>query len=87
MIEFDPHKAALNFRKHGVAFSEAEPVFYDDRALTREDGDAEGENRFLTVGMGALGRILAVCWTLRGEAVRIISARLATPSEKRAYER
>ncbi|MFZ2629163.1 MAG: BrnT family toxin [Rugosibacter sp.] len=63
VFEFDPKKAAANLRKHGVSFAEAEPVFYDDRALTREDTEAAGEVRFLTVGADALGRILTVCWT------------------------
>ena len=42
-MDFDPKKALANLHKHGVAFSEVEPVFYDDFALTREDGDAVGE--------------------------------------------
>lgn len=62
-LEFDPKKAAANLRKHGVSFAESEPVFYDPRALTREDPDTTGELRYLTVGMDALGRILMVCWT------------------------
>lgn len=85
-FEFDPSKAAANLRKHGVSFAEAEPVLYDPRALTREDPDATGEPRYLTVGMGALGRVLMVCWTERGTAVRLISARLATASERKCYE-
>lgn len=85
-FEFDPKKAAANLRKHGVSFADAEPVFFDDLALTREDADASGEARFVTVGMDALRRILTVCWTERGQAVRLISARLATPSERKAYE-
>lgn len=85
-FEFDSKKAVLNLQKHGVAFSEVEPVFYDDFALTREDGDAVGEARFVTVGLDALGRIVAVCWTQRGENVRLISARLASPSERKPYE-
>lgn len=72
-FEFDPKKAASNLRKHGVSFAEAEPVFYDPLALTREDADA-------------LGRILTVCWAERGQAVRLISARLAAQSERKAYE-
>jgi uncharacterized DUF497 family protein len=40
VLEFDPKKAAANLRKHGVSFAEAEPVFYDPLALTREDADA-----------------------------------------------
>ncbi len=85
-LEFDPKKAAANLRKHGVSFAEAEPVLYDPQALTREDADAASEARYLTVGMGALGRVLLVCWTERGEAVRLISARLATAHERKCYE-
>ena len=85
-FEFDPRKAIANLRKHGVSFAEAEPVLYDPCALTREDPDATGEPRYLTVGMGALGRVLMVCWTERGTAVRLISARLATASERKCYE-
>lgn len=85
-FEFDPKKAAANLRKHGVSFADAEPVFSDDRALTGEDANARGEARFVTVGMDALGRVLTVCWTERGQAVRLISARLATQSERKVYE-
>lgn len=60
-FEFDPKKAIANFQKHGVSFAEVEPVFYDDFALTREDRDVSGEARFVTVGVDALGRIVAVC--------------------------
>lgn len=85
-VEFDPKKAASNFKKHGVSFAEAEPVLYDTMALTREDDIAESEARFVSVGMGALGRLLTVVWTLRGETTRLISAREATKNERRAYE-
>lgn len=85
-FEFDPKKAATNLRKHGVLLADAEPVFHDDRALTREDADANGEARFVTVGTDALGRILTVCWTERGQAIRVISARLATQAERKVYE-
>lgn len=86
MIEFDPVKAAANLKKHGVSFSEAEPVIHDPWSLTREDDDSLDEVRFMSVGMGALGRILAVCWTPRGASIRLISARLATSHERKAYE-
>ena len=85
-FEFDPRKALANFHKHGVSFAEVEPVFYDDSALTREDHDAAGEARFVTVGMDAQGRIVAVCWTQRGENIRLISARAATLTERKSYE-
>ena len=85
-FQFDSKKALANLQKHGVAFAEVEPVFYDDFALSREDGDAAGEARFITVGTDALGRVVAVCWTQRGESIRLISARLASPTEKKSYE-
>lgn len=85
-FEFDPKKAAANQRKHGVSFAEAELVLYDPLALTREDGDAVVEQRFVTVGTGALGRVLTVCWTERRPAIRLISARLATAHERKCYE-
>lgn len=85
-FEFDPKKAAANLHKHGIAFSDVELVFYDNFALTREDGDAVGEARFVTVGADALGRVVAVCWTQRVDLVRLISARLASPIERKSYE-
>ena len=85
-FEFDSKKALANMHKHGVSFAEVEPVFYDDFALTHEDGDAVGEARFVTVGADSLGRVVAVCWTQRIEAVRLISARLASPAERKSYE-
>lgn len=85
-FEFDPKKAAANLRKHGVSFAEAEPALYDPMALTREDSDAIAERRYLTVGTGALGRVLMVCWTERDQTVRVISARLANAQERNFYE-
>lgn len=85
-FEFDPKKATANLRKHGVAFAEVEPVFYDNLALTQLDDGAHNEPRFVTVGMDALGRVLAVYWTERGDVVRLISARLAATHERKLYE-
>jgi uncharacterized DUF497 family protein len=82
-FEFDPAKAKANLRKHGVAFSDAEQALRDPNALTIEDaeGEGEGEQRFITLGMDALGRILVVIHAQRGERVRIISARKASRGE------
>ena len=55
-IEFDPAKARSNARKHGVSFAHAEDALHDDMALTIEDPDARGEQRFITLGMDTLGR-------------------------------
>jgi len=85
-FEFDPAKAAGNLRKHGVSFADAEGVFADPLALHRADPDAEGEERFVAVGEDWLGQVMVVVYTLRNEAIRLISARRATAAEKRTYE-
>ena len=85
-VEFDPKKAAGNLTKHGVALDEAAGSLLDPLALVREDLDAEGEARFVLVGMSAAGRLLTVCYTLRDEeTIRLISARKATGKEERQY--
>jgi uncharacterized DUF497 family protein len=63
-IEFDSKKAALNPKNHdGVTFAEAAAVFLDSHALTHADASADGEQRFVTLGMGGKGRTLVVVWT------------------------
>ena len=84
-FEFDPVKAASNFVQHGVSFAHAEQALRDDLAVTIEDPDALGEQRFLTLGMDALGRALVVCHTQREERTRLISARKASKQEVKNY--
>lgn len=84
-FEFDPAKARSNFRKHGVGFSHAEQALRDPMALTIDDPDSQGEQRFVTLGMDALGRVLVVIHTWRGERTRLISARKASPGEESRY--
>lgn len=86
-IEFDPGKAKANPINHdGVTFEEAKAVLLDPYALTREDADAEAEQRFVTLGMGGKGRILVTVWTLRNDRIRIISAWKANQTQRRSYE-
>ena len=86
-FEWHAAKAARNLRKHRVSFEEASSVFYDPLAVTGVDPDhSEGEERLLTFGLSTNGRLLVVCHTERGEAIRIISARIATQLERRIYE-
>lgn len=82
--QWDPEKAALNYGKHGVYFADAVSVFSDDYAITIED-DYSDEQRFITLGMDALGRILVVVYTWRGDDIRVISAREATAREYKQY--
>ena len=85
-FEFDPAKNSENIQKHGIDLADVEGVFYDQFALTREDQDND-EQRFVTLGSDALGHILVVCYTFRGDdTIRAISARKAEPHERKQYE-
>jgi hypothetical protein len=84
-FQWDDAKAARNYAKHGVRFEAARAVFNDPFAIEEMDGrENYGEERFITIGM-ADGRLLAVAYTLRGETIRIITARGAEPYEQREY--
>ena len=86
-FEWGEAKAAANLRKHKATFEEASTVFSDDLSLTGRDPDhSVGEQRFITFGLSAANRILAVSHAERGDVVRIISARLATRMERKMYE-
>jgi uncharacterized protein len=86
-FEWDAAKAAANVRKHGVSFEEAVSALRDDFAATARDLEHSAvEFRFITFGISARGRLLAVSHTERGDSVRIISARLATRAERKIYE-
>ncbi|HEX2189670.1 MAG TPA: BrnT family toxin [Longimicrobiaceae bacterium] len=82
--EWDPSKARANEAKHGVRFSDAVAVLEDERSLTIDDPSPE-EERFVTIGMDGFGRVLVVVYTWRGKAVRLISARKASRSERNLY--
>ena len=86
-FEWDPEKAGSNTEKHGVEFVEATTVFADPLELTVLDPDhSENESRFLSLGRSASGTLLVVSFTERGNRIRIISARPATPRERQEYE-
>ena len=87
-FESDPRKAAANLAKHGVSFEEAASIFSDPLAYTFADPDhSDSEERMLTFGLSAAGRLLAVVTTERDDALHIISARRATRHERGIYER
>ncbi len=86
-FEWDPRKAKRNLKEHGVSFDEAVTVFYDPLSATFDDPDHSiGELRYVTVSFSFRSRLLVVGHTERGEAVRIISARLATTHERKRHE-
>ena len=86
-FEWDRDKSALNRKKHRITFDEAVTVFYDPLAATFGDPDHSlGEDRLITVGFSARGRLLVVCHTERSGVIRIISARRATARERKRHE-
>ncbi len=84
-FERDPAKAQENLRVHGVNFAVVAGVFEDDNALTIEDFDAEGEQRFRTLGIDDLGRLLVVVYTYREGKIRLISAWKANKKQEKQY--
>jgi hypothetical protein len=87
-FEWDPSKAAINFESHGVSFDEGASAFRDPLSLTILDPDhSEGEYRYLLLGQSTAGRLVVVSHSERGDRIRIISARLAEPRERRDYEK
>ncbi|MCA9974501.1 MAG: BrnT family toxin [Anaerolineales bacterium] len=86
-FEWDPIKAELNLQKHGVSFSEAASVLGDTLSVTVSDPDHSlDEERYITVGLSHLSRLLIVAHTDRGDNIRIISARELTRQERRVFE-
>ena len=84
-FQWDPRKANANVAKHGVDFADAVGVFFDPIAITIPDLH-QNEERFVTIGMDFLGRVLVVVFAWRGSQIRIISARRASRTERREYE-
>ena len=84
--QWDPAKSKSNVKKHGVEFADALGVFEDPDAITIEDTDSEEEQRFLSIGLDVLGRIIVVAYTYRDDDVHLISARKATKKEVKIYE-
>jgi len=87
-FEWDPEKARINEAKHGVAFEEALTVFADPLARIFDEPDHSGaEAREIVVGHSNKERLLIVCFTERGDAIRLFSARKTTRRERADYEK
>jgi uncharacterized DUF497 family protein len=90
IFDWDPKKAALNLRKHGVGFERAATIFLDPRAVSILDEESEGEERWVTIGLDASARILVAVHTFYEIdatrcQIRLISARKATKRETGQY--
>ena len=87
IFESDPEKAGNNLLKHAVSFEEAASVFFDPLSVTISDpAHSLDENRNVILGHSLLQRLLVVVHVDRGDKIRIISARVASPQERRKYE-
>ena len=86
-FEWDPQKAEINLKKHGVSFEEAKTVFDDFLYIDFYDPDhSDTEHRYLIVGQSRRGRLLIVSYTEREDTFRLISARETTRRERKVYE-
>lgn len=86
-FQWDEEKAKSNLKKHGVSFEEGATIFNDPMIATISDPDhSEDEERFISIGMSMIRRLLTVIHTYRKERIRLVSARKATKAEKKNYE-
>jgi uncharacterized DUF497 family protein len=83
--QWDRNKALSNLNKHGIDFADAVSVFSDELAITIFEDRFE-EERFITIGIDLLNRILVVVYTMRDDEIRLISARKASKNERLQYE-
>ena len=87
-FEWNEEKAEANLWKHNIPFAEATTVFDDPNCLIMDDQEHSiDEARFIIIGRSIVKRLLLVIHCDRNDNIRIISARIATPAEKRLYER
>jgi len=85
-FQFDPGKTAGNLKKTRSFVCRCRRVFSDPLAICGSDPDAQGEERFIAVGMGSVWAVMVVAYTWRGDEMRSISARRATRYEVKDYE-
>jgi len=86
-VTWDPKKAESNFKKHKIRFSDAEMVLYDPFAMTLEEQVVAAQQRFVSIGSDAVGRVIVIVYSYHADTIRLISARKATPSERKQYEK
>ena len=86
-FDWDGGNAEKNWLRHRVSQSESEQVFFNRPLVVAEDElHSHREGRYLALGRTDLGRLLFVVYTLRGEKIRVISARDMTRREQKEYE-
>ena len=84
LVEWDDNKNQINIQKHGISFETASLVFADEERIEYYDQlHSLDEDRYVV--LGCVQGILYVVYTMRYEAIRLISARMATPTERNIY--
>jgi uncharacterized DUF497 family protein len=87
-FEWDEKKAKINLKNHQISFEEGATIFNDLFVATIHDSEHSiDEERYISIGMSAKGRVLIVVHNERGEKTRIIRCRKATPDERGKYEK
>jgi uncharacterized protein len=87
-FEWDENKSIVNKIKHGVSFEEAKTIFFDLNSVTIADTahSSSQEERYIDIGISAMGQLLVVVYIERAGNIRIISCRKAQLKERRIYE-
>jgi len=86
-FEWDREKAEANRTTHGIDFEEALTIFRVPLAHLFDDEEhSEDEPREIIIGHSVKQRLILACFTVRETRIRIISARKATPLERKDYE-
>ena len=87
-FDFNPAKSRTNIREHGVSFEEAITSFYDLNARSEPDAEHShtGDERFINIGMSSRGRLLFVVHNEVNGLISLISARVASPTQRKLYE-
>ncbi len=89
-FEWDENKNEINKKKHKISFEEASSVFYDEEALLIDDPEhSQEEERFIILCLSTRANLLVVCHCYRASesVIRIISARKATKTETKQYQK
>jgi uncharacterized DUF497 family protein len=86
VFEWDSQKATANLRKHSITFELACEVFFDPFVSYLEDETIDGDLRETIIGLTTNWQLLALVYVMRGDIIRIISARLVTSAERETYE-
>lgn len=87
-FEWDHWNLDKSFKKHGITPKESEEIFLDENLkVTTDVRHAQKESRYIAFGKTFTGRTLFVVFTMRGNKIRVISARPANRREKKVYEK